>query len=234
MEEPKACIIVPAWNRGQITKECIASVKKYTNYSNYEIILINNGSDKENTEILESIKGIHTYFKTTKNRGCGGGFNMGLRQGILDGCDYFVLLSNDNIVEKNWLTNMIKCQQETKAGIVAPVTDNTSIPEQMISTYGFKKPNRFIKLPRYHVIFMCVLLTREVVKRVGYCDELFFPGNYEDNDYCQRARLAGFTIFVDGYTFIIHKEGPREYAYNEVLRQNLKKYLKKWKEEEIL
>jgi len=157
-----------------------------------------------------------------------------MRQGILNGCEYFVLLSNDNIVEKGWLTNMIKCQKETSAGIVAPITDNISIPEQRLATYGFKKPNKHIEVPRYHLTFMCVLIPREVIKRVGYCDELFYPGNYEDNDYCQRARLAGYTLWVDGYTFIAHNEGPREYAYAEALKQNQRKYLKKWKEEEIL
>jgi cellulose synthase/poly-beta-1,6-N-acetylglucosamine synthase-like glycosyltransferase len=48
-------------------------------------------------------------------------------------------------------------------------------------------------------------LRRDTLQRVGYLDEHFFPGYYEDTDYCIRVREAGLRIrYVPAATVIHH------------------------------
>ena len=48
------------------------------------------------------------------------------------------------------------------------------------------------------------LIKKEVVDRIGYFDEGFTPGYYEDSDFCARARKAGFTILYNPKCTIKH------------------------------
>ena len=50
--------------------------------------------------------------------------------------------------------------------------------------------------------FFCVVLARQAIERVGPLDERFFPGGYEDDDYCLRARQAGLSVHVDRGVFL--------------------------------
>ncbi|HCU57400.1 MAG TPA: hypothetical protein DF984_04095, partial [Anaerolineaceae bacterium] len=55
-----------------------------------------------------------------------------------------------------------------------------------------------------HVTFFCVLLSREAIRKVGLLDNYFFPGGYEDNDYCIRARNEQCSIGLIRDVFIHH------------------------------
>ena len=48
------------------------------------------------------------------------------------------------------------------------------------------------------IVGLCYLFKRTVMDRVGYLDEMFSPGHYEDDDYCYRARLAGSSWWWQG------------------------------------
>ena len=52
--------------------------------------------------------------------------------------------------------------------------------------------------------FFCVMLTREVVDRVGLLDEAFGVGLGDDDDYCHRAQRAGFDLCYLGDLTIHH------------------------------
>jgi GT2 family glycosyltransferase len=41
-----------------------------------------------------------------------------------------------------------------------------------------------------------MLLKRDVYERIGGLDERFSPGPYEDDDYCLRARMHGYGLFL--------------------------------------
>ena len=45
-------------------------------------------------------------------------------------------------------------------------------------------------------MFSCFMLTPEVVEKVGYFDESFYPAYFEDNDYAYRMSLAGLLTKV--------------------------------------
>jgi GT2 family glycosyltransferase len=82
------------------------------------------------------------------------------------------------------------------------------------------------------VIGFCMLIRREVVARVGGLDERFGSGNFEDDDYCLRTRLAGYRIVVADDCFV-HHYGGRTFAGNRIdyrssMDRNLAIFRQKW------
>ena len=54
---PKVTIIVPTYNRYELLKKCMKSLLEQT-YNNIEIIVINNGSQDNSSEYLNSLKSV--------------------------------------------------------------------------------------------------------------------------------------------------------------------------------
>ena len=58
--------------------------------------------------------------------------------------------------------------------------------------------------PVHRLSGFCLLLKKEAIQRVGYLDERFEVGNYEDVDYCLRLRQAGYELVVAEDTYVHH------------------------------
>ncbi|PQP85668.1 glycosyltransferase family 2 protein [Paenibacillus sp. AR247] len=54
------------------------------------------------------------------------------------------------------------------------------------------------------LVGFCLLLHRDVLHRIGYLDEGYRIGNYEDDDWIIRLRLTGRKLFIAGDSFIHH------------------------------
>ena len=82
MNAPRISIIVLNWNGKDDTIECIQSLFKI-NYSNFDIIIVDNGSTDNSVEIFkkEFTKKIH-IIETKKNLGYAGGNNFGIKYAI--------------------------------------------------------------------------------------------------------------------------------------------------------
>ena len=81
---------------------------------------------------------------------------------------------------------------------------------------------------------LCMLITGPCFRKVGCLDERFGIGNFEDDDYCVRARLAGFVCVIAGDVFV-HHFGSQTFKalgvdYAALLEENKGKFLDKWKE----
>ncbi|MCX7612560.1 MAG: hypothetical protein N2043_13340, partial [Ignavibacterium sp.] len=94
-----------------------------------------------------------------------------------------------------------------------------------------KNKNQILYFPR--VAFLCTLIKKEVIEKIGGLDERFSPGNYEDDDFCLRAQLAGFKTVIVKDAFIHHFgsksfKANGEKAYLERLKTNEKIFVEKW------
>lgn len=49
-----------------------------------------------------------------------------------------------------------------------------------------------------------MLIKRAIINKVGLLDEIFTPGNYEDDDYSYRIQLEGYRLMICKNTFIYH------------------------------
>jgi len=119
----KVSIITRAYNKLEYTIRCIESVRRNTSYSNYEHIIINNGSNDGTTEWLKWINGLPYFdkvksFNMDKNYGDWGGMLKSLEL-VADDSDYIVQLDNDiEIKDTDWVQKMILGLEQPGVNII--------------------------------------------------------------------------------------------------------------------
>lgn len=190
----RVSIIIPVWNELEKTKACIESVVKYSEWVDYRIVVINNGSDEETSNWLESCKDISLYIKNDENKG----FVVAVNQWLADTMwDDIILLNNDTEVTENWIEEFQKHIGEYD--IIWPLS---TAPHQFQYKERFKGVTFPMDIPNM-VAFFCVYITAEVIKEVGLMDENYEIWLWDDDDYCAMARNKWFKIWLVG-TVIKH------------------------------
>lgn len=236
----KTSIIILTLNNLEYTQRCIDSIRKYTDPSIYEIIAVDNKSTDGTREWLIN-QGDITSIINNENKG----FPMGCNQGIqISNGDNILLLNNDTIVTKNWLTNLEKCLCSSgNIGAVGPVsncfsilqtveTDYRSLEEmqKFAEKYNVSDPSKWIE--RKKLLGFCFLVKKEVVDKIGLLDERFSPGTYEDDDYSLRIRNEGYKLIVCRDTFIHHYGSitfkKSNFINANILQVNNAKFMEKW------
>ncbi|MBU2592178.1 glycosyltransferase family 2 protein [Patescibacteria group bacterium] len=212
---PRVSIIVLNWNGWKDTIECLNSLKKIA-YPNYEVIVIDNGSTDGSVERLKakSLK-LKAVFNN-KNLGFAEGNNIAIRRVLKENkSDFVLLLNNDTVVEKNFLTKLVKTtQKEERIGIVGPKIYYFD-KRNVIQSAGSKINLYLGKFPQIKskkttevdfVTGACLLIKTEVIKKIGLLDKKFFL-IFEDMDWCVRAKKASYLILYVPGSIIWHKTG---------------------------
>ncbi|UVI28617.1 glycosyltransferase family 2 protein [Paenibacillus spongiae] len=232
----KTSIIIPTCNGRELLKDCVYSIKRHTDQP-YEIIVVDNGSTDGTADICRQ-EGI-TFISLASNIGFPAACNMGLK--IASG-DNLLLLNNDVIVSRNWLSNMLNClHSRPDIGIVGPFTNYASgrqqidMPytnlEEMSSRLNDPNAEKWIRVDR--IVGLCFLFTRELMEHIGMLDERFSPGHFEDDDYCYRARNVGYQLRIAGDVFIFHHGSASfgrqdESKVKQLIETNRQKFMDKW------
>jgi glycosyltransferase involved in cell wall biosynthesis len=109
-QDKKATICVVQYKTLQLTKLCLRSIRKFTNYP-YEVIVIDNNSADESLEYLKSLNWINLIERKDPVNDSSGGYahaaalDMGLQK---TNTEFFVTVHSDTIVHKdNWLSELI-------------------------------------------------------------------------------------------------------------------------------
>ena len=120
MKQPFVSVIMVNYNTAEHTLECIDSLKSIE-YENYEVIVVDNASKKEDVEKLCTIEDSKVkLIKSEINTGFSGGNNIDIKQ-VLNKSDYVLLLNNDTTVEKDFRNIMIdKAESSQEIGVVCP------------------------------------------------------------------------------------------------------------------
>jgi GT2 family glycosyltransferase len=121
--------------------------------------------------------------------------NLGIRAAPA-AADVCVLNDDTFCITRNSLFELSACMDHrTGLGIVTPVFSRAErTPCQRL---GHLDPMAGLWIePTRYLTFACAYLGRDVVDQVGILDESFTGYGYDDNDYCIRARRAGFSIGV--------------------------------------
>ncbi len=105
---PKVSIIILNWNQKHYTIPCIKSLLK-SSYRDFEIILVDNGSEKKDIQAIEEeFKGNEKVkiIKNKENRGFAEGNNIGVRNSSPES-KYVILVNNDTTASRDWLGEMV-------------------------------------------------------------------------------------------------------------------------------
>ncbi|MEW6424287.1 MAG: glycosyltransferase family 2 protein [Bacillota bacterium] len=239
-EKKLASLIVPTRNRLSLTRLFVESLLKNTPEP-VELIFVDNNSTDGTPEYLSRIPGVRVIVNQA-NLGFAAGCNKGL---AVARSDYLVLLNNDIIVSRGWLSRLVAHFKEwPKVGLIGPLS-NCAGGEQTIGVNFFSisqieefdrqlavKNSRRCCRKANILSGFCLLLKREVLNAIGGLDPRFGPGNFDDDDYCLRARLAGFELLVAEDVFIYHFGGQtfrgEKMNHAGIMRRNWDKFRQKW------
>ncbi|MDB5106392.1 MAG: hypothetical protein JWP91_4081 [Fibrobacteres bacterium] len=238
--EKMVSIVILGFNQVEYTKKCIESIRKYTRQK-YELILVDNGSKDGTEAYFRSIPGAKVI-RNPENLGVSKGWNQGMR--IADG-EYILILNNDIIVGPDWLENMVRlAESDPSIGLVGPRSNYIAGP-QVVADVPYKAEGDiqpFIrKWQEEHSLAaaefgfikgFCHLIPRRVFAKVGFYDERFGKGNFEDDDYCLRVRYHGFRALFAHDVFIHHygsvSFNQESVDWRALMIENQKKYEQKW------
>lgn len=205
-------IIIPVWNQLAFTRECIDSIMRNTDID-YRLIVVDNASDPECAQYLESLSVLQRPPVTVLRNGKNLGFVKAVNQGIaLSKAPYVCLLNNDTLVTDGWLTEMINVAGSNKEiGVVNPSSNNLGQRPDVgepIEAYAGRlegMPESYVELGA--AVGFCMLIKREVVERCGVFDEIYGMGNFEDTDFSRRAAKEGYLLVRACKAYVWHREG---------------------------
>ena len=212
---PKVSIIILNWNGLKDTIECLESLRKIT-YPNYEVIVVDNGSEGNDADVLEEkYKDYIKVIRNKENLGFTGGNNVGIKYAMEKGSEFFLILNNDVVVKEDFLEPLVEDMlKDKKIGIIGPVSYCYGSLELFSSgrkiNYwkgNFKGIDLFQNKKEVDSLAGCCLLVKkEVVEKIGYFYEPYFL-IFEETEYCLRAKRAGFKIVCEPRSKIWHKVG---------------------------
>lgn len=119
-KEPKISIVIPTKDKVDLLKECVDSIYEKTCYKNYELIIIDNNSQEEETfKFLKKYKREHDNFRYYRYE-CEFNYSYLNNEAVKksDG-EYIVFLNNDTeIITKEWLSRMVGYAMQDHIGCV--------------------------------------------------------------------------------------------------------------------
>lgn len=236
MQTPRIFIILLNWNGYRDTIECLESILKIT-YPNYQIVIVDNHSEDDSivqltkwaeekkvdfqtlsvSKVCESQHSdkFLTILKADQNYGFAGGNNIGMNFALHTDTEFILLLNNDTIVTRDFLSHMVKTAiEQPNIGAVGgkiyyyPETSHVWFSGGYINHikgggYHFVEDHKGLR--ECDFITGCLaLFPSHILKEVGLFDERYFLIS-EDTDLSQRIRIKGYKLIVDCNAIIYHK-----------------------------
>ena len=234
-EEPLCDIIIPVWNQMALTRRCIDSLRQKTPVS-FRMILIDNGSDRGTRQYLENLAATSPegviLIRNAENRGYIRAVNQGLSK---SSAPYVCLLNNDIEVTAGWLERLLRFSDtHPEVGLLNCLQNHDpgrARPENLeaFARAQVQEEGKWEELD--HTTGGCLLIRREVLQQIGFLDENFGMGHWEDNDYARRAQARGYRCVRLLDTYVWHDVSgsfKRRERWREEAQRNEKLYYQKW------
>jgi GT2 family glycosyltransferase len=205
-------IILVTWNALDVTSDALASIEKFTAGISYEVIVVDNGTTKDETQkVLPERFPWVRFIANPDNRGFSKANNQGIRRAR---GRYIVLLNNDTIQIENALKMAVEYMDQHQDVGALGIThlNNDAARSYQPSFFEFPRPWADVKAllgfspqgaesaPDYTkekdadwVVGSFLLMRRACYEDVGELDERFFIFD-EDVDWCFRAWRAGWKV----------------------------------------
>ncbi len=220
MRADEITILVLNWRRADETLGCLRSIDAATT-GGASVLVVDNGSHDGSVERLRRERPGLEILELAQNQGFAGGCNAGIRRALEAGAGGVLLLNNDARVAPDFLDPLLDAMNSSPTcGAVAAAVFRADRPEMLDVAWcethfdqrhavqimgvnclpgeGFDQ-RRSVEV----AIGCCMLIARGALEKVGLFDEDFFA-YHEDVDWCIRARRAGFELFYEPLSRVLH------------------------------
>lgn len=210
MNNPLVSIIIVNFNGKTYIEKCLESLIK-VNYTNYEIIIVDNNSDDGSRELIEDKYPTIKIKKLEKNYGFTYPNNLGAK--MANG-DFLLFLNNDTIVTPNFISELMNtitsrsdiaiCQS-----FLLKMNGDVDSSGDFIDCYGRAFSSRE-KNPKFRHILSArgasMMVKKKIFFELGGFDEKFFA-SFEDVDLGWRANIFGYGVVLAPKSLVYHMGG---------------------------
>lgn len=252
-QEPKVSILIPSKDRSDLLERCLNGIYESSDYSNFEVIVIDHQSNEEDAlELLEKID----KRDDTRVLEFEGEFNFSLMNNIAAESstgDFLCLLNNDiEVISSDWIQELVSHASREHVGVVGALLrypdksiQHAGLSPNLGSLYGhahkyfpsgnFGYRNRLAVAHQVAAVTgACLMTSRELWGELGGLNQQLAVA-YNDVDYCLRARTSGYQIIWTPFAELIHHESlSRGYDEHPKQRDRLAKesdlFVSLWKD----
>ena len=205
-------IVVVTYNRLQLLKEVVESLRAQT-MKDYDIVIVNNGSTDDTPNWLEKQTDIITI--TQDNLGGAGGFHTGMKYVAEHGYEYCWVMDDDVVCNPTALEELIKAYNTVpEAGFVCsrvvgingkPMNTPTALGAYKDGDYTdtFELVNEHQMVRVTTATFVSVLINTNIIRSIGLPYKEFFIWG-DDTEYTQRIS-KDYRCYVACKSEVLHK-----------------------------
>lgn len=238
---PLCSIVVPVWNRLDLTQRCLVALGRAQTRVSFEVIVVDNGSTDGTWAFLEAAGDQLRLLRNGVNLGFSRACNQGARAAR---GRFVVFLNNDTEPREGWLDALVETAEgDPRVGVVG---SRLLYPDGRVQHAGVVLSRRGLvpynlyrgaegTLPEAQqyrelraVSGACMLVRRDAFHQVGGFDEGFRNG-FEDVDLCLKIHVGGSRILVDPRSEVVHMEGQTE-GRSDAEESNLERFRARWSE----
>jgi GT2 family glycosyltransferase/glycosyltransferase involved in cell wall biosynthesis len=222
---PAVSIIIPIRDRVALLEQCIASIRRQTDYPAIEFVIVDNGSIEPAT--LKFLRKLEQELRARVVRDDGSfNFSRLINCGAAAAKGEVLAFLNNDIEpdERGWLREMVSHVVRPKVGAVGArlwYPDGRLQHGGVILGLGGVAGHAFPRVPRGHpgyfnrawlqqnfsaVTGACMLVRKKVFEEAGGFDETNLAISFNDVDFCLRLRAAGLRNVWTPYANLIHHE----------------------------
>jgi GT2 family glycosyltransferase/glycosyltransferase involved in cell wall biosynthesis len=231
-DKPEVSIIVPAYNKFELTYHCIASIALAYNKTSYEVILADDCSTDDTAEAENIIENL-VLSRNPENlrflRSCN-------RASDIAKGEYVIFLNNDTEVTSFWIDELIdQMKADSTIGMTGSKLINLdgTLQEAGGIVWETGQPwnvgrNLNPLTPEYnytrevdYLTGAAMCIRTELWKEVGQFSEELIPCYYEDTDLAFKVRDAGFKTVYVPHSVVVHFEGQ---SHGTDVTKGLKRY----------
>ncbi|KAB8043588.1 glycosyltransferase family 2 protein [Janthinobacterium aquaticum] len=222
---PLVSLIIPTRNGLDLLRTCVQSILALTTYPDYEILIVDNGSDDPDTlawliavqsdQRVRVLRDDRPFNYSALNNGAA----RHARGEVLG------LLNNDlEVITPDWLDEMVSHALQPGIGAVGArlwYPDNTLQHAGVIVGLGGVAGHAHSRMLRHHsgyfgrasllsafsaVTAACLVIRKSIYDEVGGLNEVELEVAFNDVDLCLRVRELGYTNVLTPYAELYHYE----------------------------
>jgi rhamnopyranosyl-N-acetylglucosaminyl-diphospho-decaprenol beta-1,3/1,4-galactofuranosyltransferase len=204
---PRVAVVVVTWNRADLVERILRAVDAQTHRPEV-VVVVDNASTDTTPQVLDRLADDLTVrldvLRLPRNTGGAGGFHAGLERALATDAELFWLMDDDGLPPADCLESLLPALE--RHDFVGPAVVAEGDPTRLCFPIRLPGTARVVHrlddveraatdgvLPEVVIPFNGVLLTRDLVERIGTPREEFFIWG-DDVEYLWRARRAGARV----------------------------------------
>ncbi len=230
MSGPLISVVILNWNGLDCLSDCIESVEQ-TEYSNIEIIVVDNASTDGSPEIIGNKFPNVKLLKLSENIGFAAGNNRGFQKAR---GKFIATLNNDVVVAPTWLNQPVEyLEQDETVGIISCRQMNFKNREIIDCLYTYplrslllnsmgcgkqySQTTELFSEPGYVIGAggASAIYRKKLLDELGGFDERYVS-YHEESDLCLRAFLSGWKSLYAPSAVVYHRGS---FSYNRIKKQ---------------